>query len=191
MNPKTETAPESIIALARKIAALAERGIDGERNAAQEKLDALLEKHKLSITDISPDIRARVRFRVSGLEEIGLLAQIYCMVCRKRTMPFSRVASNRSVYLVVNPAEADDIQRIFRHYSKIYRREKRRLVRDFGEAFYSKYNICSGLPPEGDGQQGADFDDDKALRIAMLRRAIRGDEYKRPAKMIERVGGRA
>lgn len=36
----------------RKVAALAERGIDGERVAAQERLKALLEKHKVTMEEV-------------------------------------------------------------------------------------------------------------------------------------------
>ncbi|MCC7375373.1 MAG: DUF2786 domain-containing protein [Verrucomicrobiales bacterium] len=36
----------------RKVAALAERGIDGERVAAQERLKALLEKHNVTMDEV-------------------------------------------------------------------------------------------------------------------------------------------
>ena len=43
---------EKYIILAKKLKALADKGIDGERVNAQKMLDTLMRKHNLTITDI-------------------------------------------------------------------------------------------------------------------------------------------
>lgn len=50
---------DRIVELARKLLALAERGVGGEKENAQFMLDELLAKHGLLITDIEPKTRTR------------------------------------------------------------------------------------------------------------------------------------
>jgi hypothetical protein len=50
---------DRILELGRKLLALAQGGVDGEREAAQRMLDNFLQKHGLEISDIEPVARTR------------------------------------------------------------------------------------------------------------------------------------
>jgi len=52
-------ASEKIISLGRKLLALAERGVDGEKENAQRVLKSYMEKYGLELKDIEPKTRSR------------------------------------------------------------------------------------------------------------------------------------
>ena len=175
------SAPESILDLVRKVAELAKRGVDGEREAAQRKLDELLAKHKLTLADLSPESRVEIKFKVANSEERSLLVQIYCRVTNRRSMSYARTKNGRAIFLELNRAEADDVSRMFAHYLPIYRRERKKMVDAFGNAFFGKYSLFSEASA---GDEGREISMDEALRIAMLRKGITGEAYHKPAKLL-------
>lgn len=60
----------------QKLLALAERGVGGEKTNAQAMLDAMLEKHNLTMADLSSEKKTERRFEYKNASEELLLAQI-------------------------------------------------------------------------------------------------------------------
>ena len=66
--------------LLKKIKALADRGVDGERESAQTLLTRLMEQYGISETDLEEERRETAWFRYSQETERRLLNQIIYMV---------------------------------------------------------------------------------------------------------------
>lgn len=66
--------------LLKKIKALADRGVDGERESAQTLLARLMEQYGISETDLEEERRETAWFRYSQETERRLLNQIIYMV---------------------------------------------------------------------------------------------------------------
>ena len=71
---------DSIMEKLRKIKALAENGVGGERIAAQEALDRLLKEHGLTLEDISDEQSRYYEFKYSnerdGVDDAGSCASV-------------------------------------------------------------------------------------------------------------------
>lgn len=75
---------ERIIDLLRKIKALADKGVGGEKETAQERLQFLMKKHGISYDDISDTVRKTFKIRLRK-EDFRLFNQILGNVCGNRT----------------------------------------------------------------------------------------------------------
>lgn len=78
VNFNSSSVSDAAMRKIKKILALAERGVDGEREAAQSMLANLLVKHNLTIEDIAGEGQKRewVELSFSGEQEETLLNQI-------------------------------------------------------------------------------------------------------------------
>lgn len=78
---------EKLVRRLKKILALAERGEGGEKDNAQRMLDALLEKHGISIEEIGSDEEKTCWFKYPrGEFNRRLLFQVIYAVCGDRTI---------------------------------------------------------------------------------------------------------
>ena len=116
-----------IIELAKKIKALAEKGKDGERNAAKEKLQRLCEKynildHEINISQETKDYYIIIR----DSNERELLINICCMVL---DVPgFKWKEKNNCVRINITKEEYDNIFSAFEYYKEMYDDYKRYLI---------------------------------------------------------------
>ncbi len=65
----------------KKLHELAKRGVDGEKETAERMFQKLLEKHKISIDEITDDQKKRTWFRHGVYPQRKLLVGIICAVC--------------------------------------------------------------------------------------------------------------
>lgn len=65
--------------LAKKLKALAEQGIGGEKYNAQRKLASLMKRYNITDTDIQEDVMTQVRFRVKK-EQVKIFSYVYFSV---------------------------------------------------------------------------------------------------------------
>ena len=70
--------------LLRKLRALAERGVGGERQNAQKKLDELIKKYNISDEELEDEVAELYHFKYRGKRESALLVQIMYKVCDKK-----------------------------------------------------------------------------------------------------------
>ena len=116
-----------IIELAKKIKALAEKGKDGERNAAKEKLQRLCEKynildHEINISQETKDYYIIIR----DSNERELLINICCMIL---DVPgFKWKEKNNCIRINITKEEYDNIFSAFEYYKEMYDDYKRYLI---------------------------------------------------------------
>ena len=116
-----------IIELAKKIKTLAEKGKDGERNAAKEKLQRLCEKYNISESEIHISYETKDYYIIiRDLNERELLINVCCMIL---DVPgFKWKEKNNCIRINITKEEYDNIFSAFEYYKQMYDDYKRYLI---------------------------------------------------------------
>lgn len=116
-----------IIELAKKINALAEKGKDGERNAAKEKLEKIRKKYNILDSELKNEQNVKEYFiPIKDGNERDLLINICCMIL---DVPgFKWKERNDCICLKVSQSEYQDIISAFEYYKEMYDDYKRYIV---------------------------------------------------------------
>ena len=129
--------------LLKKIQALAESGVGGEKKNAERLLDQLLKKYGITADELSEETRRDERFIYHGAEEEQLLIQVVYKVRNDKTGMYDainpRTGRRRKTVLItsVTPSEKIEIEFLFDWYKKQWEREKKMFM----SAFIQKHRI--------------------------------------------------
>lgn len=143
-----QSAPEPIKQLIRKIHTLSLRGIDGEAEAAKRKLDELLEKYGVDLSDVVSDTMKTYRFPYKTVQEEKLIVQCYVTlgVDPPKIFEYSRRGRKlKEVGLNMTPAQHIDLQGMVEYYKAALKKEIDRLF----VAFVQRHKLFSPLPSDG------------------------------------------
>lgn len=153
--------PESLQAKLRKILELAQNGRTGEREAARDKLEALLKKHGLEIGDIKTE-RTRVEwYRYASKAEYKLLVQIVCQVTNSPTMRSEKSRAKRNqVGIRLTNLQHRDVEWLF----SVHKRALKRHLEDAVTAYIYANNIFS----EQDGGDSAPLTKEERERLGRV-----------------------
>jgi len=116
-----------IIELAKKIKALAEKGKDGERNAAREKLERLCLKYNILPNELATveDVNDYY-FIINDTNERELLINVSCMIL---DVPgFKWREKNNCIKITITFEKYKDIYNAFEYYKNVYNEYKRYLM---------------------------------------------------------------
>jgi len=134
-NTNTDNTDQEIIrekakAKARLLKALADRGYEGEKTSAENKLKEHLEKHKLTLGDIDSSLNDRC-FKVRSQDDKTILMNVILSV-----NPFTRVDDMKtSIVANLDDEDYQEVIRKFTHFSKLFRADKS----IFTMAFFKKH----------------------------------------------------
>lgn len=152
--------------LLRKLRALAKRGVGGERQNAQKKIDELMKKYNISDEELEDEAVELYHFKFSGKREEALLTQIMYKVCDKTDNIYNFVygKSGRTVRSELGCectlAQRIEIDFLFEFYKRLYKREEEL----FYHAFVQKHHLFG---TSGGGKEN-DISLDELMRIAQL-----------------------
>lgn len=143
MRPERQT-PELIVEKLKKIAALAQSGVAGERETAQRFLAQLLEKHHLTMEDITEERAQWKAFAYRNKTEKALLSQIVSYITQQPTISFK--IHRRQLWYELTMVQALDVTACFGHYRKEYNSQ----LKNFFIAFIHRHNLFAedGGPPK-------------------------------------------
>lgn len=149
--------------LAKKLRALADRGVDGEKINAEIKLTALLAKHGLSIADLDDDRVNHEQFIYKNGQAIILSHVIW------RTMPDVKIWGSkrkRNAFIIeCTHAQKIEILALFDFYRKAYLKE----LKIFNKAFILKNDLATN-PKEG--EQIPEMSNEEAMKLRNLMKGI-------------------
>lgn len=122
---------EKIMSMARKLKALAERGVGGEKDSATEKYLEYLKKHDLTDSDINPNMNKRI-INVKNDYEKDVLLNVILSV-----NPYTK-HSDCTTYIecYLDQEDYDEVVNKFAYFSKLLRTECELLI----TAFLTKHN---------------------------------------------------
>lgn len=157
-----------IIELAKKIKALAEKGKDGERNAAREKLERLCLKYNILPNELATveDVNDYY-FIINDTNERELLINVSCMIL---DVPgFKWREKNNCIKITITFEKYKDIYNAFEYYKNVYNEYKRYLMQGIilrnaigyvpKPQTYTQENVQQDLTPPP--QKTEDVDEDK------------------------------
>lgn len=128
-------------ALLKKIRALAERGVGGEADNAEEILRRLMEKYGVSEDELDEEERRRHDFEYHGKEQETLLRQVVYKVTGGYAYNLVYRASGRRVKTRLGAdctaAEKVEIEFLFDFYTRLWERERAAFL----SAFIQKHRI--------------------------------------------------
>ena len=128
-------------ALLKKIRTLAERGVDGEAENAEEILRRLMEKYGVSEDELNEEERRRHDFEYHGKEREKLLRQVVYKVTGGNAYTLVYTETGRKVKTKLGAdctaAEKVEIEFLFDFYSRLWERERAAFL----SAFIQKHRI--------------------------------------------------
>lgn len=129
---------EKYLELAKKLKALAERGIGGEKYNAQQALDRFLQKHGISIEDLEDDKEENHWIRVG--DNKALFTQVAASVLGANTKVCTNFKYQKGkMCIVTTKAKAVEVEAKFNFYSALYKKEV--------DIFYEAFIVANGIFP--------------------------------------------
>lgn len=142
---------ESILDKARKVLALAERGVGGEALAAKAALDALLKKHGLTIDDLRTTRRVERKFTIRGKEERSVVLHCLLKMFGREsdvTKSAGKYKRDPAVYVEMSDVEYLDFKPFFAFHMRQYRKERKKLMDTITTAYVNKHRLFADDGPE-------------------------------------------
>jgi len=161
--------------------ALAERGVAGEKEAAQKMLEKLMQKYDISEVDIGKETVELAWFRYRDELESNLINQIIYMVIGDCDMYSKRGKGNRKYKLVgayCTAAERLEIELNFDFFNRAMQEE----LKFFYSAFLQKNKL---FPPEEKARNSVSNDDMSSADLLKLSLMMEGMQRRTMTKMIE------
>ncbi|MBQ8724997.1 MAG: hypothetical protein IJY74_04915 [Oscillospiraceae bacterium] len=156
--------------LLKKLHALVERGVAGEREAAEAALERLSKKYGISIDELDAELICDFEFEFHGKEEKKLLNQIAWKVTNNRfccyDMRYSESGRKCRTHMSIQCTEAQklEIEFLFDFYKRIWEQEKLMLYM----AFIHKHDIFG----DPDGNQSSTHSDFDVGRMAAMMQGL-------------------
>lgn len=182
------TAPDSIIALLRKIKTLSDRGIEGERRAAEAALSRMLKRHGLTEADLlQPAETADHAFIAVGEDEVTLLCQCANKVLQ---LPGDKITFKRSrrkrseCWFPCTPLQYAELSAMWQHYRKEFRRERRRQASLLMRAMVQKYCLFAPTPATGERPAPSPEEELELMEMFRLMHNLHTKPWLRPSALL-------
>lgn len=117
---------EKVMAIARKLKALAERGEGGEKTSAETKYKEYLKQHNLTDSDINPEMNKRIIEVLDGDHKDVLLNVILSV------NPYTKHSDNtNNIECYLDTEDYNEVLKKYEYFSKLLRIEKELLISSF------------------------------------------------------------
>ena len=133
---------ESIKEKLQKIKVLAERGETHEAETARKRLEVLLKKYGLQMSDLEETHKEEYRIRFKNRFELTLLVgAATAVIGPERTEELKYVASRNELILESTPWEYADIANMFAWHTSNYRRERKKILKQLQTAYIYRQGL--------------------------------------------------
>lgn len=161
----------------KKLRALAERGVGGEKEGAQKKLDQLMKKYNIQEMDLSDELEEDHDFRYHNEYEKILLRQLFYKIVpdfksKAYSYKYGR-GSKTTLGVSCTKAQALQIQIEYEFYRDLWKEE----IDFFMEAFIQKHRIFAE-PTEGGGTDESEMSMVDLLRMAAMMEGMQNKSVK-------------
>ncbi len=126
----------------KKILQLSIRGVDGERENAKRLLGTLLQKHGLTIADLSEEEKTHCFFAVREKSDLDLLIQIVSKVTQSGSIGYRH--KGRQYIFELTAVQLVEVELLYSEYKRALAKEQAILFR----AFIQKNRIFPPSDPE-------------------------------------------
>lgn len=160
-----------ILELARKFYELSKRGVDGERQNAQKKLDEIMQAHNLTIEDIEGE-EVTEHYFTFPLHLQKLLHQVAHSVLLDVKVYGITDEPNKNC-MIITAAQAVEIQMKFDFYAALYESEEK----IFYQAFISINKIFHPDAPVNDADDLSEEDLLEQMRVFKMKKLIESKPF--------------
>lgn len=169
----------------KKILALAETGLDGEKLLAKEKLTQLLEDYDLTLEDLRQEKKIeRIIFKGITTKKLFMLfTQICFKVKNVNSIKYGKIRKNEYI-IECTEAEKQVIKSLFEWHKKNMQEELEKMFDDFFVAYCEKHNLFSEQQDEEDSEDVKSIDFERIMRIMSLKENMSDKTY---CKRIENL----
>ena len=108
------------IELGKKLLALAEKGIGGEKENAKKMLDDLMKKHSISIDDLTDNISKQREFVVKEKSHHKILAQIIFKVLNVNSIKYGESKNGKKAFADLTDYQFLEVSMLYDFYIKIF-----------------------------------------------------------------------
>ncbi|MEK3987439.1 DUF2786 domain-containing protein [Paenibacillus sp. FSL K6-3166] len=172
---------EKMLEKLKGLKALAERGVDGEKESAQRMLEKLMEKYGITESDIGAETVEIAWFRYHDDSELRLLNQILYMVLGDCDF-YSKLGASKRKHKVLGAyctaAERLEIELNFDFYKRAMQEE----LKLFYSAFMNKNKLFPSEEKAKATTSGKALSREEELRLSFM---MEGMERRTMTKMIE------
>nr|WP_320022112.1 hypothetical protein [uncultured Draconibacterium sp.] len=168
---------ERIIELAKKLKALADRGVDGEKINAAVKLEALLKKYDLTIEDVEAEIVQAELFEYKFVQK-QILIQVIMMVMGMNVKIWGSTQKRNAFIVDCTKSQFIEIQAAFNFYWNAYEED----LRIFNQAFIQKNKL---LPRDGGTRSIGEMSDEDKREIRKILNMMDSIDRKQHSKQLE------
>lgn len=176
---------ERIISVLRKLLALSERGIDGEKKVAKQKLTALLKKHNLNVSDLLDSERHHCAFKYHNEAEKSVLLHCYNRIrpSNNGTISYGQGSRTKTVYFELTRIEEADLRAMWAHHRKHLRKEYRRIIQNLADAYIQANDLAA--PPTGKETDLTSEERERLLEVLALASSIESKPWLKPCSLLE------
>jgi hypothetical protein len=182
---KNEKDFESIIDQLKKVKALVESGVDGERDNAKVLLDKLLKKYKISLDDLVTEETEEYKFKFTNDWEKNILIQ-----CIAKFAPNVKKYSNfltkkgkiqkNIIAIELTKMQFLDVKSSTKYYVSLYKKE----LELFYIAFVSKHNIFREKSEEDNEETESTLTPEEMMAIRKMMAGLSDKTYIPTRKQI-------
>lgn len=164
-----------LIDLAKKIKALADKGIGGEKVNAETMLIDFMHKHGIEPSDLEDEFRSEYEFRYGSKEQL-IMVQSILKVMGKAVKIYGYRGKRNAVFIECSVSEFVEINSISDFYYRHYENE----LKIFNTAFIHKNGL---LPFDAGTADESDMSEEDRQKLKSM---YEGIEAKRHLKQIEK-----
>ena len=157
--------PDSILDRLRKIEALAQSGVAGERENAAEMLRVLCEKYGVTVEQLTAPETTRCWFTIKSKIDDDLLGQCVAMVLKTSRIRFSSRARERGFELTL--AQEIDVREAFAHFRKAWQQQ-------LEETFAAFIQLNGIVAPASDDGEEKELTPDERARLRRMGQMMLG-----------------
>jgi len=159
---------ESIKEKLQKIKTLSERGETHEAETARMRLEVLLKKYGLRMSDLEDTRMEEYRIRFKNRFELTLLVgAATAVIGSDRAGQLKYVARKNLLMLEATPGEYADIVNMFTWHAANYRRERKRILRQLQTAYIYRQGLEFPEKQQDADKEGLTEEEMKELREAL------------------------
>lgn len=161
----------------KKLAVLAERGEENERQTALGLLQRLLQKYNLNIPDlVNPDLKER-EFSYSSRDNLTILCQCIWSINQDAQVSFD--SGKNKVYVKLKSSDYIEVVEKFLYYYPLYEKEKMKLML----AFICKHGLTTNTTSCGNSEN---MSEQEVRQVVVMMQGMDKSSFVTTKKMIEK-----
>lgn len=162
----------------KKLAVLAERGEENERQTALEMLHRLLQKYNITLPDLINRDEKEREFSYSSRDNLTILAQCIWSVNADAHVSFD--SGKNKVFVNLKSSDYIEVVEKFIYFYPLYEKEKMKMML----AFICKHGLTTS-PTEGSSCEN-NMSKDEMAQVVQMMQGMNNSSFSTTRKMVDR-----